>query len=193
MKLIAVTGGIGAGKSRATREFSKLGADIISADKISHEVMKKYGLAYNETVNFFGRDILLENGEINRAALGKIVFSNSEKLKKLNDITHKHIFAGINDAIKKSKADVVCVEVPLLFTSKCPIDFDLTIAVIADDDIRVKRVMNRDNCTEEEARMRMAKQLGNEEYKKLADVTIENNGNKDTFRQNIVRIYNELI
>lgn len=175
MKIIGITGGIGAGKSTVSREFGKLGAAVVDSDAISRNVTKKGGKAYGEIADFFGEEFLLEDGELDRRKIAKEVFSNGEKLNALNSITHKHIFAEMEKEIASAASDVAVLDVPLLFTSEFPFDCDLKIAVLADEDIRIKRVMERDNLSEAEIRARIANQIGDEEYKRLADICIINN------------------
>ena len=107
MKVIAVTGGIGSGKSTVTNEFARLGARTISADSVAHENMSRGGCAYDEIVGAFGRGIVGENGEINRARLADIVFSDDKKLALLNSITHRRVYDSIKRRIAAAKADDV--------------------------------------------------------------------------------------
>jgi len=193
MKCIALTGGIGAGKSAAAAEFARLGAEVIDADKISRRIMLPGESAYNKVVAEFGSGILLQDGTINRRALGDIVFSDREKLEKLNSITHSQIYEEIKRGINMSEAEVVCVEIPLLFTTKCPVEFDMKIAVIASPETRIKRTMERDNVTLEQVEARMEKQLSDEELKVLADCVIENDGDIELLRKQVEAIYNSLL
>ncbi len=193
MKVIALTGGIGSGKSTVAAEFEKLGAEIVDSDKISYEIMLPGGCAYNEVVDVFGREILFEDGTINRKCLADIVFADDKKLKTLTGITHRLIYEELQRRVDLSKADVVCLEIPLLFTSECPIDINLKIAVVAPYDIRLKRVVKRDGCTEEQAKMRMAKQLSDEEMIRLSDCYIENSDDKECLKEQVKSIYNKII
>lgn len=192
MKIIAVTGGIGSGKSTIAREFERLGAHLIDADKISYEIMLPGGAAYNEVIKSFGSGILTESGEIDRKALGGIVFADSEKLRLLNEITHKLIYAEMKERIAQAQAEVVCLEIPLLFSAPCPFDLDMKIAVVADRDIRINRVIGRDNCTKEQVEARMAKQLSDCELRALADFVIENNGGLDSLRRQTEEVFARL-
>lgn len=192
MKTIALTGGIGSGKSSALHEFQKLGAEIIDSDKISHMLMMRGGAAYNEVVAEFGREILGRDGEIDRKKLAKIVFSDEKKLKRLNKITHTLIYKEIKRRIFESTADVVCIEIPLLFSSENPLDFDMKVAVVADRETRISRVISRDRTTREQAEARMNKQLSNDEMRRLADCVIENNGDIKALVRRVREIYKSL-
>lgn len=193
MKLIAVTGGIGAGKSVVSKEFKKLGAYVLDADKVSHEIMMPGGSAYNEVIKEFGEEILFPDKSINRKMLGDIVFADSDKLNKLNKIMHSRIYSEIEKRIEKSEAEVVCLEIPLLFTTECPIGLDMKIAVIAPRDIKIARVMERDGASREQVISRMEKQLGDEEFSALADVVINNDGDEESLTIQVTEIYNRLL
>ena len=192
MKVVAITGGIGSGKSVVLDAFKDLGADVYSADAISHSIMLRGGLAYCDVLECFGDEILDDNREIDRKKLGDIVFSDKEKLEKLNEITHSKIYEELIRLAEASKCDIVCLEIPLLFSAKCPIKLDLSIGVVADEEIRLKRVMDRDLCTYEQAKARMKKQLPDSEIISRADCVIYNNGNIDEVRDKAREIYKTL-
>lgn len=196
MKIIAVTGGIGSGKSTVAKEFKNLGAVVISADEISRFIMKKGGLAYNKVTEVFGDGILNADKEINRKALADIVFNDKDKLMLLNSITHSLIYKVMADKVKKRKdmgKEVVCLEIPLLFNDKCPIDYDMSIAVVADKEVRINRVINRDKCTPGEAEKRMSKQLTDEKLREYADCVIENNGDLTELKKAVKEVYDGLM
>ncbi len=193
MKVVAVTGGIGSGKSLVLEAFADLGADVLSADDVSHRIMLKGGSAYNEVIDAFGQDILDENSEIDRKKLGAIVFSDKEKLELLNSISHRIIYKELEAFVEKSGKDLVCLEIPLLFSAKCPIHLDLTIGVSADEETRIERVVKRDNSTREQALARMRNQLSDEEIQTLADCVIFNNGNIDEVYDKVEEIYKSLL
>lgn len=191
MKIIGVTGGIGSGKSTLCACFSELGAEVVDADKIAKEVTLKGGAAYSEIIKEFGDGILDEKGEIVRKALGDIVFNDSKKLELLEEITHKYVFREMETAINKSKSSVVVLDVPLLFQCKFPFNCDLTVAVIADENLRINRVVMRDGLNETQAKDRIRNQLSEDEYRRCADVVFENNGNYDDAMEFAKKIYFE--
>ncbi len=100
MKVIGVTGGIGSGKTTVSN-IPSLGAKVIEADKISRDIMRKGHRVFDEIVDYFGEDILDEKGELVRRKIADIAFNSEEKLKALNDITHKYISIEIKNEIKK--------------------------------------------------------------------------------------------
>lgn len=183
MRIIGVTGGIGSGKSSLCAELKKLGAEIIDADLISHEITQKGKAALCEITEAFGEDVITELGELNRKKLGSIVFGDPEKLKILNKITHKYIFEEMNRRIERTTAPVVVLDVPLLFQCDFPIKCDLTVAVVADKEVRIRRIMQRDGIDRSAALLRMEKQLTDSDYRRLADVCFENNGDVDKIRE----------
>ena len=192
VKVIAITGGIGAGKSTVSDEFKRLGAYVVDTDAISHKIMRRGFDAYDMVVAEFGYEILGVDSEIDRKRLADIVFNDQEKLKRLNAIMHKEIYAELQKMIDASDADVICVEIPLLFTAKCPINIDVKAVVSASDDVRIKRVMARDNCSAEKVKERMANQLSDSEMCKLADVVIVNNGDMDLVKKQVKDVYESL-
>lgn len=174
MKIIGITGGIGAGKSTVSEEFKKYGAYIIDADKISHQVTAKNGSAYAEIVDSFGTDILRNDGEIDRKKLAGIVFSDKNELKKLNYITHKHIFEKMREEIASSDSELIILDVPLLFSADFDIKCDYKIAVVANLQERIERVMFRDGISRDDVLKRIDAQLSDEEMREKADICIEN-------------------
>ena len=193
MKVVAVTGGIGSGKSVVADAFKAFGADVESADRISHRIMLKDGKAYNEVVKAFSDEILNKNFEIDRKKLASIVFSDKDKLALLNSISHRIIYKELEDFVLNSKADVVCLEIPLLFSAECPLNIDLKVGVSADEEIRINRIIKRDNCKREDAIARMKNQISDDEIQKKADVVIFNNGNLDDVRDRVREIYLTLV
>ncbi len=179
MKIIGITGGIGSGKSTLCSELKKLGAQIIDSDLISREITQKGKPALSEIAETFGQEVININGELERKKLGSIVFNYPEKLKRLNQITHRYIFEEMERQLNEATASVVVLDVPLLFQCDFPFKCDLTIAVLADKEERIKRIMNRDGVDRNAALLRMERQLKDSEYKRMADVCFENNGGFD--------------
>lgn len=112
---LGLTGGIATGKTTAANILKELGAIIIDADKIAHKIMEPEGPAYSDVVQFFGNNILDEDGSINRKKLGEIVFNNSELRQKLEKITHPIILREIKDRLKENSDNNLVLVAPLLF------------------------------------------------------------------------------
>ena len=190
MKVIGITGPSGAGKTSVSEELRMCGAYIIDADLISRQITKKGEKAYKEIIDVFGEEILSETREINRRVLGEIVFNCPEKLELLERITHKHIFEKMTKMLNEADAEVVVLDVPLLFQCDFPIQCDLTVSVIADIDVRIKRIMKRDGITKKEAEARIKNQLPNSEYERLSDVCFFNSEDMEEVKSFAKDLYN---
>lgn len=193
MKILGITGGIGSGKTTVTRLFEQLGATVIDADGIAHQILEKGGSAYTKVLKHFGNDILTAEEEIDRKKLAGIVFLHPEQLQELNDITHPCIFKEMERQIRTATSDLVCLDVPLLFSSAFPIACDKTLAVVAPKDLRISRVMQRDHTTKEAVEQRMRSQLADETLKRLADFCIHNDGEEADLAMVVKEIYHKMM
>ncbi|MEQ2129838.1 dephospho-CoA kinase [Caldanaerobacter subterraneus KAk] len=176
MRVVGLTGGIGSGKSTVSGILAKLGAKIIDADLVSREIMEKGKEAYNEIVDCFGKEILDKEGNIDRKKLGSIVFSDKEKLKRLNEITHPKIIDKIKKMIEeeKDKDKVIVIDAALLIETGLYKLVDEVWLVVVDIDTQIRRVMERDGFSCEEALKRIKSQMPLEEKIKYADFIINN-------------------
>ena len=176
-KLIGITGGSGCGKSHLSSLLRSRGIPVIDCDIVSREIMAKGTPCAKEVVEFFGEEIL-ENGEINRRKLGRIVFADKEKLKKLNEITHKYILADIYNKMEKERSDVICADGATLIESG--INCHLLVGILADKELRIKRICERDNLSHEDAKLRVDAQKDDSFYIENCDFVVYNNsGNID--------------
>jgi len=188
MKTIIITGGIGAGKSVVCNEFKKLGAKVIGGDKVGHNCLKPNGLAYNDVIAEFGSEILNGDKTINRAKLAQLAFASRERLNKLNELTHKHILKEIVEEVDRTvDCDIIVLEIPLFRASD--IQNDAVISVVADDEVRIERVIERSKIPREMIERIISLQPSTEEYRSYADFCIENIGTIDAFRQKAREIY----
>ena len=151
--VIGITGGTGAGKSVISCYLKEKGATIIDADILSREITKEGGIALPEIDKAFPG--VIKDGVLDRKALGKIVFSDSGKLSVLNEITHKYIKKLTEEKIENAEGLIV-LDAPLLFEAGEDKLCDKIIFVTADDDVRIKRIMARDNLSFEDAEKRIA-------------------------------------
>ena len=178
MRVIGLTGGTGSGKGVISKILEEKGAFIIDADSIAHDIILKERPAYNELVVFFGESIVGNDGEIIRKKLGEIVFSNGkEKLEFLNKCTHKYIYDEIKkkiDEAEKKGISVVVIDAPLLLEGDFKDLCSEIWAVYADEDVRLKRIMTRDGIDKEHALRRINAQRTWGNYKKWADIVIDN-------------------
>lgn len=195
MKIIGVTGGAGSGKSTVSRILAGLGAKVIDADHIARQILFKGERAYREVVDLFGSEILRDNGEVDREKLGGIVFNDREKLHILNNITHKYIIERIKGEIEKNRRDSSChmtvVDAPL--PVKCGfLDIvDAVWVVVADEKSRIGRVAVRDGCSKERAAAIIKAQMSQEDYLKIADEVIENNGDLNALENKVKSLYHK--
>lgn len=186
MKIIGITGGSGAGKTTITKYLKKYGAEILDADITAREVVKKGMPALKEIENEW--ENVVKNEELDRRALAKIVFNDEVALHKLNAITHKYIIEEIKKKIKNSQADIFVIDAIALFESGLSDLCDVTLCVLADKDVRIKRIMARDDLTKGEAKERINAQKDDSFYKERADFTIYNNENESNLEEIVGRI-----
>lgn len=176
--IIGITGGSGCGKSSISSKFKESGFYVIDADVVARECVKIGKPSYNEIKEYFGNEVFLKNGELNRKKLAEIVFSNEEKLKALNSITHKYIKAEIKAQIKENKNKDIIIDAAVLHQGGLSEICDMTVCVIADKNVRIERIIKRDNLSYEEAERRIASQADDEKYKKQCDFFVDNSGKK---------------
>ncbi len=186
MLKIALTGNISAGKSLVEKQFQTLGIDVIDADKIAHEVL-------NEKIQllqkFFGEEII-KQGQLSREKLAQIVFSDPKKKQKLEKIIHPEVKERIFQFFEGKK--IAIASIPLLFEVGWEKDFDCVIMVIAKDNIRLKRLMERNNFTKEQAKIRINAQMSQGDKIKKADFVIDNNASKEETFEQVKKIYDIL-
>ncbi|MBO5561787.1 MAG: dephospho-CoA kinase [Firmicutes bacterium] len=172
--IIGLTGNSGSGKGAVGEILTALGCLVIDCDKVAHANMTKGGIAYDEIVSVFGREILDKNDEIDRKILGGIVFNDKEKLKLLNTVAHKYVRQRVEEiAAANTDYDFIVIDAPVLKEAGMLDTTDSVWLVTASEATRLKRVMKRDNITEEAARARFKNQTPFD--KNEADVVIYNN------------------
>ncbi|WP_036221309.1 dephospho-CoA kinase [Mesoaciditoga lauensis] len=171
MKFIAITGGIGTGKSTVTKFIREKGYVTIDADEVGHEALKEKEIKMLVSKEF---EIPLDkNGEINRKKLGKIVFSDRKKLNRLNSILHPQIVKMILDKLRSlSNMEEVFVEAAVLFEMKLDRYADYIIVTDCSDELRMDRIMKREHISRKEAMLRIKTQLSREDFLKRADYVI---------------------
>lgn len=180
MLRIGLTGGIGAGKSTVSSTFSELGGIVVDGDVIAREVVEPGTPGLAGLVEAFGEEILLPDGALNRPALAAIAFSDEQKRATLNGIVHPLVGQRRSELIESAKEaggnPVVIEDIPLLVESQMAPLFPLVIIVHADEDVRVRRLIEYRNFSEEDARARIAAQASEEQRRAVADVWLDNSG-----------------
>ncbi|MGG0275413.1 dephospho-CoA kinase [Bacillus rhizoplanae] len=192
--VIGLTGGIASGKSTVSQMFQGFHVPVIDADIIAREVVEPGKEAYNEIVTAFGKEVLGENGELDRPKLGSIVFHNEEKRLLLNGIVHPAVRKEMNaqkDIYIREKAQAVVLDIPLLFESKLTGLVDKILLVYVDSETQLTRLMERNNFKEEEAKARIASQMPLEDKITLADEVINNNGTMEETKAQLSHILKE--
>ncbi len=192
---IGLTGGIATGKSSVSNILQQKGATIIDADKIVHKLMEPEHKLWYDIVNTFGDEILLDNRQIDRKKLGKIIFNNQNKREKLNQITHPRVIAEIKNKMDKLEDgdNIIVAEVPLLFEVGMEDLFTEVWVVTADKEIQIKRLKQRDGLDTEAAQKRIKAQMPLAKKEKLADRIINNNGSKKELLAQINRVWSKVI
>lgn len=178
MKVLGVTGGSGSGKTVVCRILKEQGGKIIDADKITRKLQEPGQPVYNEIKEYFGNDIIAADGAIDRRKLGKIIFAEREQRSVLNQIVHTRVSQEIKKRIetywKQGDVPFAVLDVPIPVEEGFFDTADCIWAVVANDDLRIARLMKRMEIPEEEAQRRIAAQMTNREYEEIADVTILN-------------------
>lgn len=182
---IAVTGGIGSGKSTACKIIKEYGFPVYSCDEVYKTVLQDRK-TIGELVEEFGREIVNADGSLNRIALSAIVFNDEKKLERLNRITHPIIFKKMF-SISESECGVVFYEVPLLFEGNYQNLFDEVLVVLRDRKQRIECVAKRDNLKEEEVINRLNKQFNYDIADFAKYYVIHNDGNIDELKAEILK------
>lgn len=178
MKIIGLTGGIASGKSTASTILKKLGASIVDADILARKAVKKGQPALEKIIDTFGIDIINDQGELNREKLGEIVFSSQEKLQALNQIVHPAVHTLLMSSFDKERAKgkkKIVYDCPLLIEENLQHLVDETWLIYVDQETQLKRLIQRNNFSEEEALKRIHSQMPLEQKIKHADIVIDNN------------------
>lgn len=186
LKLIGLTGGIASGKSTVSGLLKKQGLPVIDADRIARQIFKPGTPTCKKVIESFGKEIISKNASIDRAKLATIVFNNPAKKHLLESLTHPEIFRQILKKTKelRKKHKRIIVDAALLFESGLDQQMDQIILVKVSPEIQIRRLMQRDHLSEEEAQKRIRSQMPAEEKEKLAHFVIDNSGTREeTFRQ----------
>ena len=177
MKIIGVTGSSGAGKDTLCEILeNKYNAEIVDADKIARELSKKGTMYLQSIVESFGSGIVDRKGELNRKKLASIIYEDDKKREELNKLTFIYVVDEIKKRINKIKKKIIVVNAPLLFESNLDQVCDFVIAIIAERNVQIERIMKRDNIKADEAEKRLNMQNTDEFYIENADFIIHNKG-----------------
>ncbi|HWR07683.1 dephospho-CoA kinase [Sporomusa sp.] len=195
MYLIGLTGGIASGKSTVSKILSELGAFIIDADKLSHNVTKPGTPAWREIVATFGEAVTDINGNINRKRLGQIVFADAAARAQLEAITHPRIEEEVQAATVAAQQQgykILVLDAPLLIEVEWYTRVDAVWVVFVDENTQIVRLMMRDNSTYEDAMARIKAQLSLCEKLKYADVVINNSKTIENTKKQVLKFWCEI-
>jgi len=188
--LIALTGGIGSGKSTVAAEWVSLGATEIDADVLAREVVEPGTVGLDLVAREFGQGILNPDGTLNRSALAAKAFSSEEARKKLEAILHPLIQKRAAELVKKAPG-IVVYTIPLLAETQSPLRFDKVVTISCPEEVRVERLIRR-GLTEEDARRRIAAQATDEQREKKADIVIRSDCDLSELSERARRVYREI-
>jgi dephospho-CoA kinase len=188
MKVIALTGGIGAGKSTVAQFFSQLGANVVDADHLARVAIERGSEGFDEVVARFGQSIL-SNGDINRKALAEIVFSDPDSKRDLEDIIHPRVQKLFAQAvIDNEPAGNLIYEIPLLVETDAANKFDFVVTVEADEELRIERLLARGMFISD-IKARLANQAPSKARIDIADAVIVNDGDEDHLLRQVENLW----
>lgn len=193
--IIGLCGGSGSGKGIVGSFFSKNGYLTIDTDRVYREITDNSSACLDALVCAFGAEILTSDGNLNRKALAEIVFSDKKKLDNLNSITHRFILERVREIINESKNEGYLgfvVDAPLLYESGFDKECNVVVAVVADFNTRIDRIVIRDGISKEAAAKRINSQSSDEFISSRADFIIVNNGDVKALEQSVNEIIKKI-
>ncbi len=197
MAYFGLTGGAASGKSTVAGFFRELGATIIDADRIGHELLRPSSPAFQEVVKRFGREILDAGGEISRRQLGAMVFADRRKLEELNAILHPLIIQRVealaSDFQARDAGAVILVDAALIFEAGIGGRFAKVIVAWCRPEQQIERLVAKADLSREEAERRIAAQMPVEEKRRRADFVIDCSGSLEKTRRQVERLYPPLV
>lgn len=190
---VGLTGGVASGKSTVSAILRELGAVVIDADVLAREVVEKGTPGLAAVVEAFGEELLGPDGELDRAAMGKLVFADEQARRRLEAIVHPLVFERIVELEEAAPPDAVVVhDIPLLAESGRADTFDAVLVVDAPRELQVGRMLRDRGWTEEDAAARIDAQASREDRLAIATHVIENTGTIEELRARVERVYAEL-
>lgn len=191
MKRIGITGGMGSGKSTLCEILRDLGAFIINSDNLAKDIMAHSPDVKADVIRIFGSQAYLDNGKLNRDFLAHEAFSEG-KLDELTRIVHPVVFNRIiqMDAFAEEEGvNVLIREASILLNHGRPKELDFVILVTAPLEVRIRRIIERDGCSREDALLRINRQMQDDELRPMCDIVIENTGDIDALKSHANELY----
>ena len=190
--VVGLTGGIGSGKSLAAQFFSQLGALVIDADQLARSAIERGSEGFDEVLLRFG-DTVLKNGDIDRVALGQIVFENPEAKRDLEEIIHPRIRAEFEEAVASlNPGQIMVYEIPLLVETNAADRFDFVVTVESDPELRKERLRAR-GMFHSDIEKRMASQATEDQRRAIADCVLTNDGSEDDLLRQVENVWESTI
>jgi dephospho-CoA kinase len=191
MLIVALTGGIGSGKSTVGQIFSQLGAIVIDSDQLARDVLERGSIGFDEVVAKFG-DEILKNGEIDRQLLASIVFRDPKKRSELEQVTHPLIRKAFAEVVARSESNSIIInQIPLLVESNHDYKFDHVITVSATEAIRTQRLLKR-GLAADQIKQRMQVQATDQMRESIADSVITNEADEQNLSEQVEIIWEQL-
>jgi dephospho-CoA kinase len=191
---VGLTGGVASGKSTVAAILAELGAVVIDADQLAREVVEPGTPGLAAVVEEFGEEMLGDDGGLDRAALGAVVFADEEKRRRLEGILHPLIRERSQEIEAEAPGDALVVhDIPLLAESGQADRFEAVIVVDAPEETQVERMTEQRGWTEEDARSRVAAQASREDRRAIATYVIDNTGTRDDLRERVTEVVEMLL
>ncbi len=191
----AVTGGLSCGKSSVCRFFKELGAHVVSADAVVHQLISSNADLGEEIIDLLGDEVIV-NGQIDRARMAKLVFKDPELLEELEEILHPRVYEEIekdyHELQNRPGSPLFIAEIPLLYETHGEDHYDCVISVMASREVCLKRFLASTDYDEEDFENRMSYQMSPDEKALKADFVIINNGNLTELKETVTELYKEL-
>ena len=193
MRVIGLTGGIGSGKSTVSSLFRELGAEVVDADQLAHEVVEPGEPSLAEIVAAFGDELLQPDGRLDRARLAAIVFKDAAARARLEAITHPRIRRRLDEevAARRLRPGLLVLDIPLLYERPPNDTIQAVVVVWVDPATQLKRLLER-GLDEVDARSRIAAQLPLDAKREMADYVIDNSGSRQQTRRQVEELYRRL-
>ncbi|KTC93519.1 dephospho-CoA kinase [Fluoribacter dumoffii] len=182
---VGLTGGIGSGKTTVAELFSRLGIEVIHADKISRELTQKDKSAYKRILEHYGNRILLDDGELDRSKLREIIFSDPKERDWLEHLLHPLIREVIKQRVAASLSPYCMIEIPLLISKEAYPYINRILLLCAPEELQISRLMQRDQCSKEQAQAILAAQPDIEKRLDSADDIVINNRDIEQLSQKV--------
>jgi len=191
MKVVGLTGGIGSGKTTVANLFNLFGIPIYVADEEAKKLMVTSKVIKKELISLFGENVYLE-GKLNKAYIADIIFKDKEYLNKMNTIVHPKVGEHFKKWVKKQQAPYVIKEAAIMFENNSYKQYDYVVTVVAPQDIKIKRLLQRDNTSLDKIQAIMNNQWSDADKVKLSDFVIENIDLEETKKQ-VLKTHNQIL